>query len=91
VERMRWRNERHMFVFRFKSPSRPAISIDVLIDEPVPFAAAYARRKVIQSAGGAVTIPVIGEEDLIAMKERVGRQQDLSDVEALRRKRERGR
>lgn len=85
-ERSRWRNEKNMVVLTFKSVQHPAVSVDVFIEEPIPFDSAYARRKRVYAENGELEIAVLCEADLISMKERAGRQQDLSDVEALRRK-----
>lgn len=84
--RHRWKEEKNMLVLSFRSSSRPAVAIDVFIDEPIPFEKAYSRRKAFHAGDSRVEISTVCEEDLIAMKERAGRQQDLSDVEALRRK-----
>ena len=81
-----WKEEKNMLVLNFRSPSRPAVSIDVFIDEPIPFEEAYSRRKRFHAGGGEIEIPAACETDLIIMKERAGRQQDLWDAEALRRK-----
>jgi hypothetical protein len=62
------------------------VAIDVFIDEPVPFEEAYSRRKRFHAGGGGIEIPAACEADLIIMKKRAGRQQDLWDVEALSRK-----
>jgi hypothetical protein len=84
--RLRWKEEKNMLVLSFRSPSRPAVPIDVFIYEPIPFEEAYTRRKRFHAAESGVEITAASEADLILMKERAGRQQDLSDVEALRRK-----
>ncbi|OGP33634.1 MAG: hypothetical protein A2X88_05515 [Deltaproteobacteria bacterium GWC2_65_14] len=85
AERSRWRREKNMVVLTFKSAKRPALAIDVFIEEPMPFDSAYDRRKRVYAENGKLEIPVVGEADLISMKERSGRQQDLSDIDALRR------
>lgn len=86
AERSRWHREKNMVVLTFKSALRPAVAIDVFITEPLSFDSAYDRRKRVYAENGKLEIPVVGEADLISMKKRAGRPQDLSDVEALRRK-----
>jgi hypothetical protein len=86
AERSRWRSEKNMVVLTFTCPQRPAVAIDVFVVEPLPFEATYLRRKTVYAEQGTLEIPVVGEDDLIAMKARSGRLQDLSDIEALRRK-----
>jgi len=81
-----WKEEKNMLVLSFRSQARPALAIDVFIDEPISFEEAYSRRKRFHAGEGEIEIPAVCEADLITMKEQAGRQQDLSDVEALRRK-----
>lgn len=86
AERSRWRSEKNMIVLTFTCRQRPAVAVDVFIAEPLPFEPAFLRRKTVYAEKGALEISVAGEEDLIAMKTKSGRLQDLSDIEALRRK-----
>lgn len=85
--RSAWRREKNMLVLGFHHPARPVAVLDVFISEPFPFGAAFDRRKRVRIREEDIDIPVVSEEDLIAMKEGTGRLQDASDVKILRRKR----
>ena len=67
------------------SASDPSFKVDLLVEEPFDFAAAWARATVVDIDGAAVPVPAL--EDLIAMKQAAGRPQDLVDIEALRESR----
>jgi len=62
----------------------PPLRLDVMMDIPGgDFEAAWARRNTIDLDGTPVHF--IGRDDLIAVKTASGRDQDLRDVDALRR------
>jgi len=84
--RSAWKREKNMLVLGFHHTVRPAAALDVFISEPIPFGAAFERRKRVWVEGENIEIPVVSETDLIAMKEGTGRLQDASDVKILRRK-----
>lgn len=86
--RSRWRNEKNMLVLSFRSDVHPAVPIDVFISEPFPFDEAYGRRRRTAIRGTGVEISVVGLDDLIAMKWMAGRRQDLDDLDALLRKKQ---
>ncbi len=66
------------------------VRVDILTSvKGLDFKAAFRRR--VKTKYGAVSIPVLSIEDLIASKEAAGRPQDLLDAETLRRKLSRGR
>ena len=68
----------------FNQMGNPPLRVDVMMGIPGgDFDAAWERRRTI--ALGECKIHFIGREDLIAVKLASGREQDLSDVEALRR------
>jgi predicted nucleotidyltransferase len=61
---------------------RPPYRIDLLTSiDAVTFSSAYCRRRTVRV--GALRIPFIGLEDLLANKRATGRPQDLADVEKL--------
>jgi predicted nucleotidyltransferase len=69
----------------FYQMGNPPLRLDVMMDIPGgDFEAAWTRRNTID-LGGTV-IHFIGREDLIAVKLASGREQDLKDVEALKRR-----
>ncbi|MBN3032718.1 MAG: hypothetical protein JW873_01340 [Candidatus Saganbacteria bacterium] len=78
-----WRQEKNMKVFSFADPDNPYITVDIMTENHIPFAEAY-RRKQLLSAWG-VKVAVIGREDLIKLKQIAGRDQDLADIESLKK------
>ena len=79
--RREWRAVRSMIMFTWIHPDRPYEEIDLFLEHPIDFEAAYARRRNV--AIGDIMIPLVSIGDLIAMKRMTGRQQDRSDIEAL--------
>jgi predicted nucleotidyltransferase len=77
----RWHDEKNLKAFSFIHPDNPYIIIDVMVDERLPFAGAYARRQVMRSWG--VELSVVSLADLIKLKTMSGRAQDQADIEAL--------
>lgn len=79
----KWKKEKNMKVFSFADPNRPYVTIDIMIENQIPFNSAYKRRKTVPAWGIKVEIASI--PDLIKLKEISGREQDLSDIEALKK------
>ncbi|MFN0150100.1 MAG: hypothetical protein ACKVU1_05210 [bacterium] len=81
--RTEWARDKGMTVFSLNSDQHPATEIDVFVEAPFDFAAAYrvAARKEI-APGLMATF--VGLDDLIGLKERAARPQDLEDVARLR-------
>lgn len=79
--RERWAREKSMTVFSLWSQRFPATNVDLFVEEPFPFAEAWARATQVQL--GDVRVPVASIADLIAMKKRAGRPNDLEDIKAL--------
>ena len=71
-----------MIVLSLYNPKIPEDLIDVFIDEPIPFLKAYKRRLTIKD--GSLKISVSSIEDLITMKKKAGRPQDLQDIKELK-------
>ena len=80
--RRRWREEKGMMVFSLSSPEHPLTELDLFLEAPFDFDAAYARA-VAQEADASGRITFVGREDLLALKRAAGRPQDLLDVQAL--------
>ena len=78
-----WRDNKNMKVFSFIHPDNPYITVDIMTENYLPFAETYARKKLLKAWGTEVS--VIGFEDLIKLKQISGRDQDLSDIEALKK------
>jgi predicted nucleotidyltransferase len=81
-KRSGWILDKNMKAFTFCSDSEAIAEIDVLIDSPIPFEELNPRAVVFDLEG--VRVPVVSVLDLIEMKMKAGRQQDLSDVEHLK-------
>lgn len=71
---------RNLLAWSFSNPSNPAEIVDILIAEDLE------RCGVVQIAmGRGRKLPVVSRKDLIEMKTRSGRPQDLEDISALQR------
>ena len=62
---------------------RPFQQVDIFVDNPIEFEEAERAKEIMESGGPK--IPLIGVDGLIALKQKSGRKQDLSDVEALKK------
>jgi len=82
-KRKEWQEEKDMKVFSFQHPDNPFVLIDVMINNPFNFEEMYSRRATIDSRG--VKLSVAAVDDIIKLKEIAGREQDISDIEALRK------
>ncbi len=81
--RREWRETKSMVMFTFIHPARPYEEIDIFLENPIDFEAAYAGRT--DSAIGDFTVSIAGISDRIALKRLAGREQDVSDIAALTR------
>lgn len=77
-----WIRETGLTVFSLWSASRPGFEIDLFVSEPFNFENVYARAVRVQLETCLAT--VVPLEDLIALKESVGRPRDIEDTIALR-------
>lgn len=82
-KRKEWQQEKNMKVFSFIHPDNPFVLIDVMTNNPFDFEAMYSRRAEIDSKG--IKLSVASVDDLIRLKEIAGREQDKSDIDALRK------
>lgn len=81
-QRARWVQEKGLTVFSLYSPRRPATEVDVFVEPPFDFDAAYRSAEQMEiSLGTPATF--IGFDDLVRLKERAARPQDRLDVEKL--------
>lgn len=80
--RKRWLNEKGMLAFTFINPVDPLENVDILFSSPVSFESAYRNRKIFRSEN--VPVPVVSLQDLIRMKKKAGRTQDLQDIAILK-------
>ncbi len=81
----------HMDVNDFSQPGvmfqigMPPVRVDFLTSVPgVEFPGCWERREAVRI--GEVEVPFLGLQDLIAAKERAGRDQDLLDLKKLRKR-----
>ena len=83
-KRAMWVREKGLTVFSLYSPAHPATEIDLFVEPPIDFNAAETRGVSIEIAPGK-TARICGLHDLIELKLRAGRKQDLDDVAELRK------
>jgi predicted nucleotidyltransferase len=77
-----WINEKAMQVFAFIDVRDPAVLVDVMTSYPIAYQDLKSRSRVVEIDGIVVRISSV--EDLIAVKTRAGRPQDLQDVSRLK-------
>jgi hypothetical protein len=82
-QRERWALEKNMIVFQLSFLERDDAPVDVFIQPPFDFEEEY-RRALRDDVAPNVSVPFVHLDRLIAMKEAVGRPQDLEDVRRLR-------
>jgi hypothetical protein len=82
--RLRWLTDRNLIAVSYGDPSDPLREVDVLVSPPVDSVRALLARASMVSVGRA-TLPLVSIRDLVEMKRRAGRPQDLADVMHLER------
>lgn len=83
-----WHAKRNLESFALRAPGMAGVTIDVLLFPPVDFPV-LASHAVVLTVGN-VPVHVASIDDLIALKQAVGRPIDLSDIEHLKRLKELG-
>lgn len=68
---------RNLVAWSFFNPANPAEIVDVIITHDL------GKMKIDRIKSGPETIPIVSRRDLIAMKRKSGRPQDIEDVKAL--------
>jgi hypothetical protein len=81
AKRRIWIETKEMRAFSFHSDTMTLGEIDIMMDAPFPYPELRQRAILVDLQG--VAVPVISLRDLIELKRRSGRRQDLSDVEHL--------
>ncbi|MEW5757903.1 MAG: DUF6036 family nucleotidyltransferase [Candidatus Omnitrophota bacterium] len=76
-----WIKNKNMKAFNLVNLNWGIAEIDIIIDSPVNYEKAYKNIKYISLRN--TQIPTIGIDDLIKMKHKTGRKQDLADVKTL--------
>lgn len=79
--REEWIRKKNMRVFSFYQPDNPLLVLDLFVREPMPFKEMLERAA--QMDIGGVMVPVCAIEDLIKLKQKAGRPQDLLDIKYL--------
>jgi predicted nucleotidyltransferase len=79
-----WRETKNMKVFSFISPDNPFITVDIMTENYLSFAEAYAKKSQLSAWG--VEVSVVGLEDLMELKRLSGRDQDIADIESLKKR-----
>src|SRR5262245_14815280 len=81
--RDRWAREKSMVALSLWSNQHPTTEIDLLLEPPFDFATAWRNAARLEVAPGIEAV-FLGLDDLIQLKQRVGRPRDIDDIEALR-------
>ena len=80
--RASWREDKGLTVFSLWSPSYPGTEVDLFVEEPFDFGAAWSRRLDALLNDGT-TVHVVGIDDLRVLKANVGRPKDVDDIAQL--------
>ncbi len=78
-----WIRDKGMKALNFYSEKLPIGEIDIVLESPIPYQELKGRSVKIEL--GEIQVPLISIQDLIELKVRAGREQDLADVKHLRR------
>lgn len=78
-----WHAERHLEAFALRTADLVGATVDVLLFPPVEFTGMALRAAVFNVANTAIQVASI--DDLIALKQAVGRPIDITDIEHLQR------
>lgn len=76
--RQEYMTKRNLLAWSFYDPKNPALVVDIVLTEDL------RKLKTVKKEVAGYPIKVLGVSDLIKMKERSGRPQDLEDARALR-------
>ncbi len=82
IKRNSWIREKRMKALNFYSETSPVGEIDIVIDSPIHYRELKGRSIKVELKDEK--IPTVSLHDLIELKLRAGRKQDLADVEHLR-------
>ena len=82
TKRNSWVREKGMKALNFYSETLPIGEIDILIETPIPYE--ELKNRAVRIELQDEKIPTVSIHDLIELKLRAGRKQDLADVEHLR-------
>jgi hypothetical protein len=88
LTRQEWLRDKGLTVFSLSSDSHPATEVDLFVETPIDFEAAY-RRAERREVGAGVEAVFVGFDDLVYLKEQAGRPIDLDDIAQLKAIRDR--
>ncbi len=89
AQREKWRREKKALVFTMIDPQNAIFAVDLFVEPPMDSERLFGRAKSIRI--NDLMFKVCSLDDLIAMKTKSGRPQDLLDVKVLRQIQSRGR
>jgi hypothetical protein len=82
--RKTWISEKGLTVFSLWSPSDPMTEIDLFVECPLDdFERAYSKALVLEPSPG-IAASFVGLDDLLMLKARAARPQDLADIDKLK-------
>lgn len=79
----KWKREKGMIALNLYHPHKPYEEIDLLVNIPLSYTHAKRNAKFIRA--GNLRLYLIGLDDLIRLKKRAKRAQDLDDIHALKK------
>lgn len=82
AKREEWKKSKKALVFTMIDPEEPVFVVDLFVEAPMDTDALFARARRIRLGGHEA--PICSLEDLIELKTKAGRPQDLLDVKTLR-------
>ncbi len=82
-KRQSWIADKGMMVFSLFDPENPFFLLDVFVEMPFNFNEAYKQREKMRFED--TEIPVVPMKELIAMKKKAGRPQDIADIFYLKK------
>ena len=85
--RSQWVREKGLTVFSLHSTKHAATEVDLFVELPLDFDRAY-RAALTLDVGAGVPATFLSYDDLLALKKKAGRPQDLADVDRLQANRE---
>lgn len=83
AKRNEWIEKKGMIVFSFCHKDQMLDMIDVFVYHPRPYVGMNHRRKNVRA--GRFIIPIVSIDDLIYMKKKAGRKQDIADIRVLKK------
>jgi hypothetical protein len=83
--REKWIREKHMIVFSYIDLKYPYVLIDIVINSPLKFEDISKNINTLETEDKRIKVPVISIDDLIKMKRKAKRAQDIFDIEMLKK------